>query len=390
MLGIIIGVGAVIIIMSVGAGAQSLILSQVQSLGSNLLSISPGHAEEGDIMASFSNFAVTTLSYEDMVYLQDNRNAPNIAAVAAYNKGFGAAKWKSNTYDTALNGTTADYLKVEGSELSEGRFFIKEEERGVSRIAIIGSAVKRELFGMSDALGQNIKINDISFEVIGVLKERGMVALEDYDDQILLPLKTTQRMMGVNHVGLIRARVDEEKNINQAKSDIKILLREQHDIRDKSGKSDDFSVGSSAQTLDLVSTITDGLRYFLAAMAALSLIAGGIGIMNIMLISVTERTREIGLRKAVGAKNRDILIHFLAESIFITLFGGTIGLVIGIFISWLIAFGVQLAGYEWSFIVTPVSIGLALVVSAGVGLVFGFFPARKAGKFDPIIALQYE
>ena len=390
MIGIVIGVSSVLIIISIGAGAQSLILSQIEGLGSNLISVSPGHAEEGDVFAGFMNFAVTTLKYDDVAYLRDNRDAPNLVDVAGYNRGFGVVKWRSESYDTSLNGTTASYLAVEGSEVEVGRFFTKEEEINLSRVAVLGSAVKQELFGESDTVGQRIKIGETSYEVIGVMKERGMVGLEDYDDQVLLPIRTTQRMMGINHIGLIRARVDSDENINKSIEDIKVVLREQHGIRDQSGKSDDFSVDSSVQTLSLVTTITDGLRFFLTAMAALSLLVGGIGIMNIMLISVTERTREIGLRKAVGANNFDILGQFLLEAVFVTGLGGIIGIATGIMVSFLIAIGVQFAGFEWAFIVSPLSIVLALVVSAGIGLFFGYYPALKASKLDPIEALRYE
>jgi putative ABC transport system permease protein len=257
-------------------------------------------------------------------------------------------------------------------------------------VAVLGSAVKEELFGESDSIGQRIKISEMSFEVIGVLKERGAVGIEDYDDQVLLPIRTTQRMTGINHIGLIRARVDSEEHVEESIENIKIILREQHDIRDQSGKSDDFTVRSLLQALSLITTITDGLRYFLTAMAALSLFVGGIGIMNIMLISVTERTREIGLRKALGAKNFDILGQFLLEAVFVTGIGGLVGIVIGVTVSFLIALGVQFAGFEWAFIVSPLSVFLALSVSAGVGLFFGFYPAYKASKLDPIEALRYE
>ncbi|HDY73105.1 MAG TPA: FtsX-like permease family protein [Candidatus Jorgensenbacteria bacterium] len=390
MIGIVIGVSSVLIIMSIGVGAQSLILSQIESLGSNLISVSPGHAEEGDMLAGFFNFAVTTLKYNDVTYLRSNRYAPNLVDVAGYNRGFGVVKWRSESYDTSLNGTTASYLTVEGSEIEVGRFFTEEEEINLSRVAVLGSAVKQELFGESDTVGQRIKIGGASYEVIGVIKERGTVGLEDYDDQVLLPIRTTQRMMGINHIGLIRARVDSDENIDKSIEDIKVLLREQHGIRDQSGKSDDFSVGSSVQTLSLVTTITDGLRFFLTAMAALSLLVGGIGIMNIMLISVTERTREIGLRKAVGANNFDILGQFLLEAVFVTGLGSIIGIVIGIIVSFLIAIGVRFAGFDWAFVISPSSIVLALVVSAGIGLFFGYYPALKASKLDPIEALRYE
>ncbi len=390
MLGIIIGVGSVVLIMSIGAGAQSVILTQIESLGSNLINVAPGHAEEGDVMAAFTNFAVTTLKYDDVRYLHKNKDAPHIIAVAGYSKGFGVVKWRSETYDTSLTGTTASYPIVEKGEVEIGRFFTEEEERNLSRVAVLGRAVKDNLFKESDAIGQRIKIRDTSFEVIGVMKERGTVGLEDYDDQVLLPIRTTQRMLGVNHIGLIRARADLEENIDKSIEDIKIILREQHNIRDQSGKSDNFSVGSSVQILDIVTAVTDGVRFFLVAMAALSLIVGGIGIMNIMLISVTERTREIGLRKAIGANNAAILKQFLFEAMFITGIGGLIGVIIGTISSFFIALGIRLFGLEWAFIISPASIALSLVVSIAVGLFFGFYPARKASKLDPIEALRYE
>lgn len=390
MLGIIIGVGSVIVIMSIGAGAQNLILSQIENLGTNLIAVIPGHSEEEGFASVMSGFAVTTLKYDDVLSLRDNRDIPNIIEVAGYNKGFGSVKWRSESYNASLTGTTASYLEVEGGKIEKGRFFTKEEEKNLSRVAVLGNDVKDELFGQSDAVGQRIKISNYTFEVIGVLKERGVVAFEDYDDQIFLPLKTTQRMMGINHIGLIRAKIDSEENFEKAIADIKIALRDQHNIKDQSGQSDDFSVRSSAQALGLLTMITDALKYFLTAMAALSLLVGGIGIMNIMLISVTERTREIGLRKALGANNFHILGQFLMEAVFITVLGGLIGIAGGILISFLVSVGAQILGYDWAFLILPSSILFALIVSIGIGLFFGFYPARKAGKLNPIKALRYE
>ena len=390
MLGIIIGVGSVIVIMSIGAGAQNLILSQIESLGTNLIAVIPGHSEEEGFASVMSGFAVTTLKYDDVQSLRDNRDIPNIIEVAGYNKGFGSVKWRSESYNTSLTGTTASYLEVESGKIEKGRFFTKEEEKNLARVAVLGNDVKDELFGQSDAVGQRIKISNYTFEVIGVLKERGVVAFEDYDDQIFLPIKTAQRMMGINHIGLIRAKIDSEENFEKAIADIKIALRGQHNIKDQSGQSDDFSVRSSAQALGLLTMITDALKYFLTAMAALSLLVGGIGIMNIMLISVTERTREIGLRKALGANNFHILGQFLMEAVFITVLGGLIGIAGGILISFLVSVGAQILGYDWAFLILPSSILFALIVSIGIGLFFGFYPARKAGKLNPIKALRYE
>ena len=391
MLGIIIGVGAVIIIMAVGAGAQSLILSQVESLGTNLVGVMPGNAGDEGPPAAMMGIVITTLKYEDMLELLESGNAPNVVSVVGYTKGVGTVSWGSQNYDTNLSGATHGYMETEGGELISGRFFTEEEERNLSRCAVLGYTVKKELFGDSEAVGKKIKIKKHSFEVIGVMAERGTVAMQDYDDQVFIPLKTMQKLIaGVNHLGVIRAKIDDEKNIDIAINDIKATLRQQHDIDDASGNSDDFSVRSAAEALDVITTITDALKYFLAAMAALSLLVGGIGIMNIMLVAVSERTREIGLRKAVGANNYNIMIQFLIESITVTFIGGAFGVLGGIVISYIIAVAANYMGYDWAFIVSFMSIILSIGVSAFIGLVFGLFPARKASRLEPVEALRYE
>ena len=391
MLGIIIGVGAVIVIMAVGAGAQSLILAQVKTLGTNLVGVMPGKSEEDGPPTSAMGITITTLKYEDALALADKKNVPNLLAVVAYAKGKANINWGTNSYETNLSGCTVGYIDVEGGEVMEGRFFNKEEEGNLSRVAVLGSTVKEELFGESEAVGQRIKIKKHTFEVIGVMKERGTVAFQDYDDQIFLPIKTMQKLIsGVDHLGMIRAKVDYEENLDKAMEDIKITLREQHEIKDPSGADDDFTVRSAAEALDMIKTITDALKYFLAAMAALSLLVGGIGIMNIMLVSVSERTREIGLRKAVGANNFNILSQFLMEAITVTFLGGLIGIVGGIIISFLIAIIAKYLGYDWEFAVSVFSIILAVGVSAAVGLIFGLYPANKAAHLEPVEALRYE
>lgn len=391
MLGIIIGVGAVIVIMAVGAGAQGLILNQVKSLGSNLIGVLPGKAEEDGPPASVYGIVITTLTYEDVLALQNGRSAPNILALAAYVRGIGTASWGSAKYDTNLTGTTGNYIAVEGGELESGRFITEEEEANLSKFAVLGSMVKKELFGESEAVGQRIKIKKHSFEVIGVMKERGTVAFQDYDDQIFIPLKTAQKLiLGIDYISMIRAKVDSEENIEQAIHDTEITLRERHSIADPTGANDDFTVRSMAQALDMITAITDALRYFLAAMAAMSLLVGGIGIMNIMLVSVTERTREIGLRKAIGANNFNIMSQFLIEAVIVTLIGGIIGITGGALVSYLISIIINFLGYDWNFILSPFSIILAVVVASAVGLVFGIYPAKKASRLEPVEALRYE
>lgn len=389
--GIVIGVGAVIVIMSVGAGAQSLILNQVKTLGTDIIGVMPGKSEEKGPPASVMGIMITTLSYEDAMALRDKKNVPNIEEVAPSAMGIATASWKANNYDTNLRGTSVGYLIVEGGDVEKGRFFTQEEETNLAKVAILGSTVKKELFGDSEAISQRIKIKKHSFEVIGIMEKRGTIAFQNYDDQIILPIQTMQKLIaGVNHLGLIRAKVDNGANMEEAIVDVGSTLRARHNITDQSGASDDFTIRSANEAIEMITTITNALRYFLAAMAALSLIVGGIGVMNIMLISVTERTSEIGLRKAVGANTFNVMSQFLAEAITVTLVGGLIGIILGTIISYLISFGAHLLGYQWEFIVSFFSIILAVGVSMLIGLIFGLYPASKASKLDPIEALRYE
>jgi putative ABC transport system permease protein len=388
MLGIIIGVGAVILIISLGAGAQSLILDQVKSTGSNLIGVLPGKSESDGPPASVMGVVITTLVADDMEAI---KKLPHVAAAAGYSRSLATVTWRDNSYDTNVNGTSAGYLDTEGGEVAQGRFFTEEEDKNMARVVVLGSTVKKELFGDSDAVGRQIKVKKQIFEVIGVMAERGKVMFVDYDDQIHVPLHTTQKLInGVSYLSFIRAKVDNENNIDETLATVEFLLRERHEIDNSTGADDDFSVRSMAQALDMITTVTDALRYFLIAMAAISLIVGGIGIMNIMLISVNERTREIGLRKAVGANNNNIISQFLLEAVVLTLIGGTIGIIFGIFLAWIIYLVVNGLGYNYDLVVTFSSILLALSVSTLIGLVFGIYPARKASRLEPVEALSYE
>lgn len=392
MLGIIIGVSAVIVINTVGSGAQELILAQIKSIGTDKIAILPGNSEKDGPPASALGIVITTLNYDDMLALNKKTKVPNAEIITAYSNGSANISWKSNNYNVNFSGTTHLHNEIINSKISQGRFFTEEEEKNFSKVVVLGSEIKKELFGDSDALGKKVKIKKHAFEVIGINQEKGSVGFENYDDKVFIPLKTAQRIiMGVNHINKILVKVDDETNIKKTVQDIENTIREQHNIKNKTGKEDDFSVRNSAEGLEMVKSITDALRYFLAAMAALSLLVGGVGIMNIMLVNVSERTPEIGLRKALGANNHNITIQFLIETITITLLGGILGILFGVITSILIFAIAQLLNYsDWKLIISFNSILLSVSVSIIIGLIFGIYPAKKASKLDPISALQYE
>ena len=386
MLGIIIGVGAVISIMAVGASAQNLLLNQVRSMGSNLVGILPGAADESGAPAAMFGIEVTTLKYEDAIALED---LPHITAVSAYSRGRGTISYlnKSNDYDYV--GVSSNYINVEDAAVESGRFFRSEEVDSLARVIVLGSQVKDDLFGKSDPINQRVKVGQVSFKVIGVMEERGVAMFQNQDEQVFIPVKTVQKMMiGVDHLAFIRVKVDKEENISLVISQIENTLRFRHHIQDPA--KDDFTIRSTDQALDILGTITQALKMFLAVVAAISLLVGGIGIMNIMFVVVNERTREIGLRKAIGAKRKDILIQFLIESATMTLIGGLIGIVMGVLIALAISVGVNYFDYDWQFIVTPLSVIVSTLMAISVGLLFGLWPANRASKLNPVEAMRYE
>jgi ABC-type antimicrobial peptide transport system permease subunit len=391
MLGIIIGVSAVIIITSIGSGAQDLILSEIKILGTDTISIMPGKAEENGPPASVMGIIITTLTYEDAKALLEKKNSQHIINVAAYSNTNANVSWGSQSSNFDIIGTNVGHLTMNNFNVESGRFFTIDEESNLAKIAVLGSQAKEDLFGDSDAIGEKIKIKKQVFEVIGILEEKGTVAFQNYDDKIFIPIKTMQKLIvSSDAVGIIRAKVDNEKNLPLAIKDAETTLRERHDIRDNSGEDDDFTVSSPAEALEAIETVTGALKFFLAAMGAISLIVGGIGIMNIMLVNVSERTNEIGLRKAIGAKNNNILVQFLIESTIITLSGGIIGIIFGILVSLLVSVIAQALDYNWGFHVSMLSIIMGIIVSSSIGIIFGLYPAKKASKLDPIEALRYE
>jgi putative ABC transport system permease protein len=391
ILGIIIGVAAVIVIMAVGASAQQLIFDQIQGVGSDLVGVLPGASNEKGPPAQAFGIKITTFKYKDFLALMDKNNVPEIKYGAAYVQGNFPIVYEDKDSNYSVVGTTHQFPNVQSVDIAKGRFFIDAEDTNLSKNAVLGYKIAKDYFGTIDPVGKKIKIGKENFTIVGVFAEQGGsgIGVTSADESVFVPLFTAQKiLLGLDYLSFARFKVANSQEIELAKQDIARTMRIQHDIKDLAD--DDFSVRDTASALKIITQVTDILTYFLALIAGISLLVGGVGIMNIMLISVNERIREVGLRKALGAKNGHISRQFLAESISITLIGGLIGIALGSLVAALIFIGAKLLGYDWHFIIKPISFVLAVSVSAVVGLVFGLYPAIKASKVSPMEALRYE
>lgn len=389
ILGIVIGITAIILVMSLGEGMQNLILGQIQGqVGSRVIEIAPGKKPKGpsDIMSIFSD----SLRQKDVDALSKKANVPYLSRIMPMVFGSESAAYGSETYQATLYGFTDAASEMYNLNVNEGRFLTEEDVKSYSDVAIIGASVKEELFGENgNTLGQKIKIKGRNFRVIGVLEKKGSGFIT-FDEVVIVPYTTAQQyILGIKYFNHIIIEADTDEHVEQTVEDIEITLRNTHDIT--GSEEDDFNVSSQADALELVGTVMSIITLFLTAVAAISLLVGGVGIMNIMLVSVTERTREIGLRKAVGATEKNILSQFLMEATTLTVVGGAIGIILGATFSFLVSLILgQFLAMDWRFLFPVQAALLGLGVSALIGLTFGLYPARQASKKSPIEALRYE
>jgi putative ABC transport system permease protein len=392
ILGIVIGVAAVIAMLSIGQGAQNTITSSINSIGTNLLFLSPGGGARfagGGFQVSVRNIKELTMS--DAEALLDPLQAPDVNAVAPIISGGTTAAANGQTTTTSVYGVTTDYFPMRDETVSEGTLFNDQQVNIHARVAIIGTDLATTLFGTTAGLsGQTLRLNGQTFTILGILTSKGGTSLGSSDNQVIIPI-TTARDRVLNRIGKtvdsIIIQATSSNAVSDASAEVSSIMRLRHHVAE--GK-EDFSIFNQQDLAQTASSIIGVMTAFLGGIAAISLLVGGVGIMNIMLVSVVERTREIGLRKAVGARNRDILIQFLAESSFLSLMGGIIGIILGWLIAMIIGKIASASGAALNPAVSINAILLATLFSLAVGLFFGIYPARRAARLEPVEALRYE
>jgi putative ABC transport system permease protein len=386
MLGIIIGVGAVIAMVAIGAGAQARVAEQLQALGANMIFVFPGSTTSGGFrMGAGSSISLTE---DDAWAIQ--REVQGVVVAAPTMRGTGQLVWGNLNWSTVIVGVTPEYFDARDWPTASGRVFSQDDVDGAGKVAILGQTVAQSLFGETDPIGQTVRVKKLLCTVVGVLESKGQNTWgQDQDDVIIIPLSTAKRkVLGITQanarsVNGISVKVADNEDLKEVEQGMRDLVRQRHRLQP--GQDDDFGIRSAAEMVQTKDEQAQLMTKLLMSIASVSLLVGGIGIMNIMLVSVTERTREIGLRMAVGARGRDILTQFLVEALTVALIGGSIGVVAGLTASFALAyFG------EWRTVISPAAMLLAFTFSGLIGIFFGFYPARKAAGLNPIDALRYE
>jgi putative ABC transport system permease protein len=381
MLGIIIGVGAVIAMVSIGNGARRQLEEQIASLGQNVIMIFAGNFRRGGVSSGMGSAG--TMKVEDAEAIA--REIPGVVAVSPEVSAYGQIIAGNNNWNAQVQGEGADYLQIRNWPLAAGTMFGEQEVRSAAKVAVLGNTVKQELFQDGDPVGETIRIRNIPFVVTGVLAEKGSSMMgSDQDDTVIIPYTSVMiRMTGQDTLRRILVQTESSQIMSQVQAEITALLRQRHRIPPDADE--DFSVRTQEEINDFATSTSKIMTVLLGAIASVSLVVGGIGIMNIMLVSVTERTREIGIRMAVGAKSRDILFQFLTEAVVLSILGGIIGILLGVGSSTLLA-----RQMNWPTLTSVNAIAIAFFFSAAIGIFFGFYPARKAAQLDPIESLRYE
>ncbi|MCL5110668.1 MAG: ABC transporter permease [Chloroflexi bacterium] len=395
MLGIIIGVGAVIALMSVGKGAEQSVLNRIRSMGTNLLFVTPGSTRQEGVAAGAGT--APTLTYEDAVAIAGS--GPPIMRVAPESASNVQVIYGSANTRTRVTGTTPEYEEVRNFHVARGEFFTQQDVDSNAMVVVLGSNTALQVFGDGEPIGETVRLTTGSgagstgytFRVIGVMESKGSQAMGNQDDVVFVPITTLQQRLsnqrtaqGARNVSTVNVQVSDERSMDAAVQQIGNVLRDRHQVVE-----DDFLIRSQEDMLETATEVTGVMTVLLGAIAGISLVVGGIGIMNIMLVSVTERTREIGIRKAVGARRRDILTQFLLESALLAVVGGATGITVGVAVAHFVS-GLSLAGQTFTAVVTADAIVLAAGVSAAIGLFFGIYPALRAARLHPIEALRYE
>jgi len=392
ILGIVIGIAAVIIMVSIGNGAQSLILNEIAVMGSTNIFVEPGAPHSGNAMqAMLEEFEIKTLNFKD---LEDISKTPYVQRVALLVLGIERVIYGDKNKKITFYGTSNDFFEIMKGNFFVGQGFSSDNFRSMEREIVLGYKISKDLFNNENPVGKNVRLKKTNFRVVGVLEEKGTQMFMNLDEYVYLPVTVAQKLLlGIDHLRNIVVQAPNEEKIDQIIYDLRLLLRQNHNINNPTGdlSKDDFKVTSQKEAANMVGQVTGIFTLFLSSVAAIALIVGGIGIMNIMLVSVTERTKEIGLRKAVGARSKDVLYQFLAESVILTMIGGVVGIIIGISFSLLAGFILgKVLNVNWGFNISFSSILLSFGVATVIGLVFGIYPAQKASKLDPIEALRYE